>query len=81
MSHETGGYIVCSNVCRARIVHMYARELGFDIPFPLTFSEFLLGKYYAKGIKGLLFDDIDDILENISKVPVNAITMTIEVDE
>lgn len=58
-------------------VQSKANEMGLNIPFPLTYDEFISKKFFAKGIKGFLIDDADYMIREMSgSVPVNAITMS-----
>ena len=77
ISAETRCYIVCESQSVAITIQRNATELGYNIPLPLTYSEFLHHRYYAHGIKGLLIDNAELLLEYISKeVPIHTITMT-----
>lgn len=40
-SSLTGDYIVCHSMYEAASIHHEAHMLGFVIPFPLTYDEFL----------------------------------------
>jgi hypothetical protein len=54
-----------------------ARELGLDIPFPITFEEFMQGRFHPSGIRGFLIDDVDMLLEYQARgVPIHAVTIT-----
>jgi hypothetical protein len=76
---EDGLYIVCIDRNEAGRVFSCSREFGLDIPFPITFSEFLEGRFSGKGIKGFVIDNADQLLAYIARgVPVAAITMTKE---
>ena len=73
---EAGGYIVCTDQRRARQIAEHARKLGLTIPFPLTWEEFTGRHYHPPGVSGLLFDDLDRIIQGMSSVPVLAATWT-----
>jgi hypothetical protein len=73
---EAGAYIVCTDTRRAQQVAQQARDLGLDIPFPLTVGEWQQRAYYPPGTKGLMFDDLDRIVQMLSMVPVLAVTWT-----
>ena len=75
MSAEKGYYLVCSTMSRVKWTANHARELGLDIPFPLTFDEFIQREYYGKGIKGFVIDDADQLLQYMSSVPVFAVAL------
>lgn len=72
----TGDYIVCTNQREASHIQGEAKKMKVKIPFPITYSEFFTGSYYPKGIKGFLIDNVELLLEYLSPVPVNAITIT-----
>ena len=75
-SAETGCYIVCTDHRRAWQVKQQADDLGMTIPFPLTADEWQRRGYYPPGVRGLLFDDLDRIIQSMSGVPVLAATWT-----
>lgn len=69
-------YIVTLDCQRRRFVADHARKLGLDIPFPITFQDFLHGRFHRPGIRGFLIDDADTMLQHLAKgVPVVAVTM------
>jgi hypothetical protein len=80
-SAETGDYIVCSSQEEARYLQITAKEKGYDIPLPITYMDFIHKRYYGQNIKGFLIDNLEFFFECISKVPVNAVTMTHEIEE
>lgn len=51
-------YIVCASKERVRYVSDMARELGLDIPFPISLSELPLNGC----MKEILVDDVEDVL-------------------
>ena len=57
------------------MISAMAREQNLDIPFPITYHEFLEGRY-GMWISGFLIDDADELLRQISRAPITAITMT-----
>ena len=77
-SAETGFYILTKDLARARSVVKQAREMGLNIPFPITVAEYmrssgLRGSY----IKNIYIDDADDILLALfGRVNIEAITIT-----
>lgn len=76
MCSNLGGYIVCMDKIRAEQTFEMARDLGFNIPYPITFDEFLSGKYHAKGVKKFYIDNADQLLKKLAKgVWVEAIVM------
>jgi hypothetical protein len=73
-SAQNGDYIVCYNTDEALYIQHMAKNMGLDIPLPVTYREFL-NKEYSDNIKGFLFDNVDEFLQSISKVPIKTITM------
>ena len=75
---EQGGYIVCHNRKAVQDVAEMARHMKLTIPFPITFSEFVEGKYSAGGCEKFHIDNVDLCLQEISKVPIKTMTVTVE---
>lgn len=74
-------YIVCLNRREVERVAEEASRMGQDIPFPITFKEFVRGEFSSKHgrIKGFLIDNVDVMLAHAARgVPVVAVTMTLE---
>ena len=74
-SAKTGDYIVCYSLVEANRLQHKAIDMGLKIPLPISYREFVERKYNSKGIKGFLIDNIEGLLEYMSNVPVNAITL------
>lgn len=64
---ENGGYIVSADTMRARYTFEMARNLGYNIPYPLTFHELLEKQYYIKGVKKIYIDDAMELIQRIAK--------------
>jgi len=80
-SAKSGYYIVCMSTKEVSEVHMMALKMRLNIPFPLTFDEFIAGNFYGKGIKGFLIDDADLLLNRMGRgVPIVSVSMTEQVD-
>jgi hypothetical protein len=76
---ESHGYIVCADRRQARWIAERAREMGADIPFPMSASEFFGAQFYQPGCRAFLFDNLDQIIQQMSHgVPVIAATWTAE---
>ena len=69
-------YIVCANYKVVQRIANQARDMKLDIPFPVTFDEFIRREYYARGVNGFVIDEADRLLQYMSSVPVDAITLT-----
>jgi hypothetical protein len=72
-SAETGAYIVCRSHNEASRLQIAAKEIGLSIPLPITYSEFLAGQY-AKHIHGFLIDDLHGLFDQITNIPILAVT-------
>jgi hypothetical protein len=73
-------YIVCSSGEVRRIVDR-AKSMDLDIPFPLSYSEFMSGQFCGRGIKGFVVDNVDLLVIGMARgVPVRAISVTIDED-
>ena len=79
LAAETHAYIVCTDQRRARQIAQQARDMGLSIPFPLTASEWQKHHYHPPGVRGIMFDDLDRIIQDLSAVPALAATWTAEV--
>jgi len=55
-------YIVVRNKVVARSIAGRARKMGVNIPFPLTYEEFIEGKFSERDINGFMIDDADALL-------------------
>jgi hypothetical protein len=76
MCAKQGGYMVVHSRNEASRVFHAAKEMGEDIPFPLTFDELLKGQYYGPGVHQVFIDNVDMLLAWISQVPVLAVSAT-----
>lgn len=76
-SAERFAYIVCIDRREADRVAAEARAMKLDIPFPITWEDFLGKKYFAPGIRGFLFDNLDIMIERMAGVPVHTATFTV----
>ncbi len=71
-------YIVCPDKRQADWVARKAREMGADIPYPITWENFVRGDYYGRGIKGFVIDNLDLCIQSMTAVPVMAVSWTEE---
>lgn len=68
--------IVCHSPMEAKRIAHLAKSMGLDIPFPLTYSEFLNKNYSAQNVKGLLIDDAYALLSTVAEsCEIKAITI------
>ncbi len=76
LSAASWNYIVCHNMGECRRIVSVANKIALDIPYPISYDEYLARRYYPDAIKGFLIDNVEMLLNHISLVPVNAITIT-----
>lgn len=76
LSAETGAYIVCHSKQEAHRVQAVATRQGVNIPFPLSYGEFVNRDYCGRGVSGLLIDNVEALLEYMALSPVVAATIT-----
>ena len=69
-------YIVCTNRAEAHRVGRLAVDQCLEMPFPISFEDFIARRYCARGIRGFLFDNVDEMLQQYSSVPIAAMTLT-----
>lgn len=81
ISQETGAYIVCHSMDEASRIRSAAIDMGVNVPFPLTYDEFIQHRYHIQGVRAVLVDNIDMLVRYISRVPVGAITITTDAIE
>lgn len=66
-SSEEHLYIVCANQNRLRVITQMAKNMGFDIPFPITVDELPLRSQF---IEQVLVDDIESVLYQLIRKPI-----------
>jgi hypothetical protein len=76
LSAEKWFLIVCDNDGVQRVSDR-AIELGLEIPYPITYSEFIAHSFYGAGLKGFILDNIEMLLLYLAKgVPIGMISLT-----
>lgn len=66
--------IVCPSRMRASNIFHYARKMGIHIPMPMTFGDFLRGRFAAEHINAFLIDDLDSCLAIYAQnVPIDTV--------
>lgn len=71
-------YIVCHSIQEANGILEQARGMGLNIPAPITYDDFINKNYYGKGIRGFLIDNAEYLLQQMTRVPIMAITINKE---
>lgn len=78
---EASSYIVAADITRVRAIFKRSQWLGHDIPFPITFDEFLGGRFHSTNIKRFFIDDADDLLRRWARgVDIAAVSITGDID-
>jgi hypothetical protein len=67
--NNLGSYIVVRDHATASEIHSYSIKIGYNTPFPITYSEFI-DKTYSSTIPALYIDDIDILLGIMSKCKI-----------
>jgi hypothetical protein len=75
MSAESGACIVCESHKAAWAIECRANKSGLIIPFPITYNEFINRRYPAFMEVGFLIDNVDLLVQEMTHLPVRAITM------
>lgn len=68
--------IVCPNRVQVGLVADMAARRGMDIPFPITWYDFISKNYYGKNINGFAIDNLDMCISQESSVPIKVVSMT-----
>lgn len=82
-SAETGDYILVATKYQARAVYRQAKEMGYDIPFPVTVSEITTGRNYFNDSymkkHGLLIDELRLVLDiAFCDIPIHGATLNLD---
>lgn len=77
LAHEKCKLIVCMNQNEAHRIHKRATELKLNIHLPITYREFLDGRYSSRFVESILIDNVEYFLQTISKVPIEAISLSV----
>ena len=76
MSHDTWTYILVANEKRQKYLATFAKELGINIPYPVTLENYMGAGFRNSSIKKILIDDADDVLRTLfGNLEIVAITM------
>lgn len=69
---ESFAYIVCPDRRQVQHIQRMAQEMGVDILFPITWDDFVNGRYYGRGVRGFVIDNLDLCIQSMTHVPVLA---------
>jgi hypothetical protein len=73
---EQGGYIVCPVMKDCERIFSFSQNIGYKIPFPITWHEFINNQFHGKGVRKVYIDDLDRCLQQGSTVPIIAATFS-----
>ena len=72
-------YIVVPTNKRRRSLWHISKVLDVKIPYPITWEEYIGGHFHPPGIRGFLFDDLDDMIRmSANGVPVIGFSATLD---
>ena len=82
-SAETGAYILVANKNQACSVYGQAKEMGYNIPFPVTISEITTGQKYIDASymkkRGVLIDELQSVLNvTFCGIPIHGATLNLD---
>lgn len=75
-ANNYNGYIVCHNHDEIKRISRQAKKMKLKINFPMTFDEFIKKQYYGKGVKKFHIDNAEILLQMLTEVPIETITLT-----
>jgi len=76
VANNADAYLVTCNMRQESYIRRKCLEHNLKVPKMMTFDEFIWRNYDGKGVKCVVIDDIDILLQCLSIVPVKAITVT-----
>lgn len=82
-SAETGAYILVATKHQAHAVYRQAKEMDYDIPFPVTVSEITTMRNYFNDSymkkHGLLIDELRSVLDiAFCGIPIHGATLNVD---
>ena len=75
-SQDGYSLIICPT--RAMCIHTFeeARKMGLKIPMPITFDDFVKGKFHSRGINKFYFDELQMSLAIMANgVPIDTVVI------
>lgn len=71
-SQDEYSLIVCPTLAMCNHVLKEARKMGLKIPMPITFDEFVMGKFRPHNVEKFYFDELQLSLHNMARgVPID----------
>lgn len=75
---EEKAYIVCPTLSDCENIFALSKKLDINIPFPISWHEFISKRYHAPGIKKFLIDDLDRCIQMLSSLPIKAVSLNLD---
>lgn len=76
-SNKEWKYILTTDRKRVEQIAKLAKDLEIDIPFPITVDELIRSqKLRGSNIRGLIIDELDDVLHALTGYEVSLATLT-----
>jgi hypothetical protein len=72
---EHFAYIVVATQQEGQELWARAKQLQLTIPQPITWAEFIKSRYYGRGVRAFVIDNLDRCIQSEHPVPVVAVTM------
>lgn len=77
-SNKDWAYIVCFNLSECERVSKLAKTMNLDIPYPITFNEFVTTRYVRNDLKQVLIDNLDLCLQFHTNITVLGVSANFE---
>jgi hypothetical protein len=72
---EHFAYIVCPTMQEVTDLWSRAKELNLDIPQPITWDAFVDHRYYSRGIKAFVIDNLDLCVQSMTTVDIKGVSL------
>ncbi|GAS92672.1 hypothetical protein [Mycolicibacterium brisbanense] len=76
LAAEHFSYIVCVDRRHADELWRRAKHRNLDIPQPITWEEFVNGRYHGPGVNSAIIDDLDRCIQRLTHVQIKAVSLT-----
>lgn len=76
-SQDRYSLIVAPNMPMCDVIFQQSKEMGYNIPQPITFHAFLHGQFNCHAVEKFYFDELIMSLETVAQgVPIESIVLT-----
>lgn len=80
-AHEEQLYIICANKNMAQVTFKQAKDMGLDIPFPVSVEELRSNSLSSLRIDKVLIDEVELVLQMLIGVDVKAMSTSYKMNE